>query len=246
MAIMSDVPEQGRAMHIGVIGAAGTIGSRVVTEALARGHRVAAFSRDAARIREGRENIDWRSVDVLDAGSIAAVLPGLDVLISGYQPGNAAQDMADTLRRSIADPTVYATAARALLKALESHPRTRLIVIGGAGSLEAEPGLVRADSDELLHDTLDGVGLPREYAAAVRGHRDALNVLRTSNRLWTYFSPAESIAPGERTGRFRIGGDQPVLDADGRSHISAEDAAVALVDEVELPRFVQRRFTIGY
>ncbi|MER5876186.1 hypothetical protein ABT119_09690 [Streptomyces sp. NPDC001910] len=80
----------------------------------------------------------------------------------------------------------------------------------------------------------------------VRGHRDALNVLRTSNRLWIYFSPAGDIAPGERTGRFRLGGDQPVLDADGSSRISAEDAAVALVDEAELPRFVQRRFTIGY
>ena len=80
----------------------------------------------------------------------------------------------------------------------------------------------------------------------MRGHGDALNVLRTSNRLWTYFSPAIEIAPGERTGRFRIGGDQPVMDADGRSRISAEDAAIALIDEAELPRFVQRRFTIGY
>ncbi|MGC0334414.1 putative NADH-flavin reductase [Streptomyces sp. SAI-170] len=235
-------------MHIGVIGATGTIGSRVVTEALERGHHVTAFSRDAAQAQraESRDNITWRSVDVLDSKSIAGVLPGLDILISGFQPGNAADDFADTVRRSIADPTVYATAARALLRALESHPRTRLIVIGGAGSLEIAPGVVRADSDELLHTTLDQLGLPREYAAAVRGHRDALNVLRTSNRLWTYFSPAEEIAPGERTGRFRIGGDQPVLDPDGRSRISAEDAAVALIDEAELPRFVQRRFTIGY
>ncbi|MFC3999082.1 NAD(P)-dependent oxidoreductase [Nocardiopsis sediminis] len=233
-------------MHIGVIGATGTIGSRVVTEALGRGHRVTAFSRDPAQIHEDRENIAWKGVDVLDADDIAAVLPGLDVLISGFQPGNAAKDITDTVQRSIADPTVYATAAKALLKALESRPRTRLIVIGGAGSLEIEPGLVRADSDTLLHESLDQIGLPREYAAAVRGHRDALNVLRTSNRLWTYFSPAEDIAPGQRTGRFRIGGDQPVLDADGRSRISAEDAAVALVDEAELPRFVQRRFTVGY
>ncbi|WP_405825841.1 NAD(P)H-binding protein [Streptomyces sp. NBC_01390] len=233
-------------MHIGVIGATGGIGSRVVAEALGRGHQVRAFSRDATRIDEDRKNVVWQSVDVLDADAIAAVIPGLDVLISGFQPGNATKDIADTVARSIADPTVYATAARALLKALESHPRTRLIVIGGAGSLEIEPGLVRADSDELLHETLDAIGLPREYTAAVRGHRDALDVLRTSNRLWTYFSPAEDIAPGERTGRFRIGGDQPVLDADGRSRISVEDAAVALVDEAELPRFVQRRFTIGY
>jgi putative NADH-flavin reductase len=233
-------------MYIGVIGATGGIGSRVVTEALGRGHHVVAFSRDATLIDEDRENVVWKSVDVLDADSVAAVIPGLDVLISGFQPGNAAKDLADTVARSIADPTVYATAARALLKALESHPRTRLIVIGGAGGLETEPGVVRADSDELLRQTLDGIGLPREYAAAVRGHRDALNVLRTSNRLWTYFSPAEDIAPGERTGRFRIGGDQPVLDAEGRSRISMEDSAVALVDEAELPRFVQRRFTIGY
>ncbi|WP_406290630.1 NAD(P)-dependent oxidoreductase [Embleya sp. NBC_00896] len=233
-------------MHIGVIGATGAIGSRVVTEALERGHHVTAFTRDTARISEDRDNIVWKDIDVLDPGSIAAILPGLDVLISGFQPGNAANDIADTIARSIADPTVYATAARALLKALDSHPRTRLIVIGGAGSLEVAPGVVRADSDELLHEVLDQIGLPREYAAAVRGHRDALNVLRTSNRLWTYFSPAEDIAPGERTGRFRIGGDQPVLDADGRSRISVADAAVALVDEAELPRFVQRRFTIGY
>ncbi|WP_234434733.1 MULTISPECIES: NAD(P)-dependent oxidoreductase [Streptomyces] len=237
---------KGRAMHIGVIGATGTIGSRVVTEALDRGHRVTAFSRDASAIDDKRENLTWASIDVLDPASIAAGLPGLDVLISGFQPGNGARDIMDTIERSIADPTVYATAARALLKALESRPRTRLIVIGGAGSLEVEPGVVRADHDELLHRSLDELGLPRAYAAAVRGHRDALNVLRTSNRLWTYFSPAEQIAPGERTGRFRIGGDQPVLDADGLSRISAEDAAVALVDEAELPRFVQRRFTIGY
>lgn len=229
-----------------LIGATGSIGSRVVTEALDRGHHVTAFTRDATRVRDDRENISWKNLDVLDAASIAAVIPGLDVLISGFQPGNGAKDIADTVARSIADPTVYATAARALLKALESHPRTRLIVIGGAGSLEIEPGLVRADSDELLHETLDRIGLPREYAAAVRGHRDALNVLRASNRLWTYFSPAEDIAPGERTGRFRTGGDQPVLDADGLSRISMEDAAVALLDEAELPRFVQRRFTIGY
>lgn len=233
-------------MRIGVIGATGTIGSRVVTEALGRGHQVMAFSRDATRIEEDRQDITWKSVDVLDADAVSAAIPGLDVLISGFQPGNAATDIADTVARSIADPTVYVTAARALLKALESHPRTRLIVIGGAGSLEIEPGVVRADSDELLYEALDAIGLPREYAAAVRGHRDALNVLRTSNRLWTYFSPAEDISPGERTGRFRVGGDQPVLDADGRSRISAEDAAIALLDEAELPRFVQRRFTVGY
>ena len=233
-------------MHIGVIGATGTIGSRIVTEALDRGHRVTAFSRDVARVQDGRQNIRWKNVDVTDAGSVAAALPGLDVLISGFGAGNAANDPTDAVARAIADPGIYARVAAALLTALESHPRVRLIVIGGAASLEVKPGLVFADSDELLNAAIDGFGLPTEYAAAMRGHGDALNLFRTSNRLWTYLSPAVEIAPGERTGRFRIGGDQPVMDAEGRSRISAEDAAVAVLDEVELPRFVQRRFTIGY
>lgn len=233
-------------MQIGIIGATGTIGSRVVSEALSRGHRVTAFSRDIAQIEDRRKNVTWRSLDVMDAAGIAAVLPGLDVLISGYGPGNSARDTADSVAQAIADPRAYVRAATALLSALEGYPRTRLIVIGGAASLEVRPGLVFTDSGDLLYDAIDQFGLPREYEAAMRGHGDALNLLRTSNRLWTYFSPGIEIVPGERTGRFRIGGDQPVMDAAGRSRISAEDAAVALIDEAELPRFVQRRFTIGY
>lgn len=233
-------------MQIGVIGATGTIGSRVVSEALSRGHHVTAFSRDASQTQDGRENITWKSLDVTDAEGIAAILSGLDVLVSAFGPGNTAKDPADAVARAIADPKVYVRAATALLAALDSHPRVRLIVIGGAASLEIRPGLVFTDSGELIDQALDQFGLPREYAAAMRGHGDALNIYRTSNRLWTYFSPAIDIVPGERTGRFRIGGDQPVMDADGRSRISAEDAAVAIIDEAELPRFVQRRFTIGY
>jgi uncharacterized protein len=233
-------------MQIGVIGAGGTIGSRVVSEALSRGHQVTAFSRDASQIQDSRENITWKSLDVTDAAGIAAALPGLDVLISGFGPGNSGRDPADAVARAIADPNVYPRAATALLTALNSHPRTRLIVIGGAASLEVRPGLVFTDSGDLLYDAIDQFGLPREYAKVMHAHGEALDLFRTSNRLWTYFSPAIEIAPGERTGRFRIGGDQPVMDADGRSHISAEDAAVALIDEAELPRFIQRRFTIGY
>jgi hypothetical protein len=233
-------------MQIGVIGATGTIGSRVVSEALGRGHHVTAFSRDASRIQDGRQNITWKSVDVTDTESVAAVLPGLDVLVNGFHPGNTANAPADAIGRAIADPAIYAKVATALLTALNSHPRTRLIVIGGAASLEAQPGVVFIDLPEIINQALDQWGLPREYAAAMRGHGEAMNVYRTSNRLWTYFSPALETEPGERTGRFRIGGDQPVMDANGRSHLSSEDAAVAVIDEAELPRFVQRRFTAGY
>ncbi|MGK4580743.1 NAD(P)-dependent oxidoreductase [Kitasatospora sp. HPMI-4] len=237
-------------MHIAVIGATGSVGRELVDQGLERGHLVTAFSRDASGIKEKRANVNWRSLDVLDAEAVRSELeaPGVwfDAVVSLFQPGNASRDFADTVARSIADPTVYATAARNLLGALAQRPRTRLIVVGGAGSLEIAPGVVRVDHDELVYEALDELGLPREYITAVQGHRDAFNVLRASNRLWTYLSPAEQIGPGERTNRYRIGGDQPVLDAEGRSRISVPDAAAALLDEIELPRFIQRRFTIGY
>src|SRR4051794_14366297 len=174
-------------MRIGVIGATGTIGSRVVTEALGRGHHVTAFSRDITQLEESRANVIWKSLDVLNPVAIEAVLPGLDVLVSGFGPGNAARDAPDSLARSIADPALYVRAATALLTALNSHPRLRLIVIGGAASLEVKPGLVFTESGELIDGALDQLGLPREYLAAMRGHGDALNTYRTSNRLWTYF-----------------------------------------------------------
>jgi putative NADH-flavin reductase len=233
-------------MDIGVIGATGNIGRRVLAEAVARRHRVTAFTRDASGFPEDPGAVVWRTIDIFDIESLISGISGLDVVVSTYQPGNAARDFNDTVARSIQDPTVYVTAAKTLLRAMESHLRLRLIVVGGAGSLEIKPGLTRADSADDLRESMKLLGLPEGYASAVRGHRDALNVLRQSNRLWTYFSPAEEIHPGQRTGRFRLGGDQPVLDASGRSRISFEDAAVAIVDEAELPQHVQRRFTIGY
>jgi uncharacterized protein len=78
---------------------------------------------------------------------------------------------------------------------------------------------------------------------AARGHRDALHTLRISNRRWTYATPSAEIRTGERTGRFRIGGDQLLFDASGRSWM---DFAAAILDEIEWPRHIQRRFTVGY
>jgi uncharacterized protein len=229
-------------LEIGIIGATGNIGRRTVEEALARGHHVTGFTRDVAKVETSGPNIIWKPIDVLDAASVREAIGGLDVLISLYQPGNAAKDFNDTVARSIADPSVYVAAANALLAALTDHPRIRLIVVGGAGSLEILPGVALADSPDVLREGLTSLRLPAEYEAAVRGHRDALNVYR----LWAYLSPAEQIYAGQRTGRFRIGGDQAVREADGQSRISFEDAAVALIDEAELPQHVQRRFTIGY
>jgi uncharacterized protein len=235
-------------MNIGIIGATGNIGRRVLVEGVRRGHRITAFTRDTTQISkaDSSDGVVWKEVNVLDSTSLEPAIAGLDVLVSTYQPGNASRDFNDTVQRSINDPGTFVTAAKALLKALEPYPAMRLIVLGGAGSLEVKPGLQRVDSVGDLRASLKELGLPEDYALAVRGHRDALNTYRLSDRLWTYLSPAEQIYPGERTGRFRIGGNQPVVDADGQSRISYEDCAVAIIDEAELPRHVQRRFTIGY
>jgi uncharacterized protein len=235
-------------MNIGIIGATGNIGRCLLAEAISRGHYVTAFTRDKTYTpkTDTLDQVVWKEVNVLDATSLEPAIAGLDVLISTYQPGNASRDFNDTVQRSITDPDSFVTAARALLKALEPYPALRLIVLGGAGSLEVKPGLQKVDSADDLRSSLKELGLPQGYALAVRGHRDALNTYRLSDRLWTYLSPAEQIYPGERTGRFRVGGNQPVVDAYGQSRISYEDCAVAIIDEAELPRHVQRRFTIGY
>lgn len=237
-------------MNIGIFGATGTIGQRIVAEALNRGHAVTAFVRDKSRVAPALGTVTWKIADILHAESIERVLDGLDVLVNAYGPGpssNAAgryamDDVDEAIRRSDS----LLVAARALLKALEGRPSLRLIVVGGAGSLEVQPGLQAADTGAGLVAGLQELGLPESYKAVVLAHRDALNAYRLSNRKWTYFSPAHLTVPGERTGRFRLGSDQIITDMNGRSRISCEDYAVALLDEIELPSHVQRRFTIGY
>ncbi|MEU1997935.1 NAD(P)H-binding protein [Nocardia gamkensis] len=225
-------------MDLGVFGATGVIGSRVVTEAVRRRHRVTAFTRDAARFPAWPGEETWAVADWLDAGSIADAIAGLDVVVSAV---NAGRGIADT----IASADNFVVGARAMVAALDRQPRVRLIAVGGAGSLEVTPGTQLLDTGAQFTRTLTEVlDVPAEYAQVVRALRDALNIYRLSNRNWTYLSPSSGrINPGERTGRFRIGGDQLLT---GGPDISAEDVAVAILDEAELPRFVQRRFTVGY
>ncbi|MHB8528053.1 MAG: NAD(P)-dependent oxidoreductase [Caulobacteraceae bacterium] len=230
-------------MQIGLIGASGNIGARITSEGVSRGHRFTAFSR--APREADTEHVAWRKVDVLDSASLRAELAGLDVLVNAFGPGSAARDANDATAQSIRAPELFARVATSILTALEARARLRVIVVGGARSLEIAPGRQIVDEPGAA-ERLPAIGVPKEYIAAVRGHREALNIYRQSNRLWTYFSPAMFIGPGERTGRFRLGGDQAVIDADGRGRISYEDYAVALLDEIEIPRHIQRRFTIGY
>jgi putative NADH-flavin reductase len=229
-------------VRIGIIGASGNIGSRILAEAVARGHESAAFTRSGAAAR----GAPWRDLDIFDLDALRDVAVSVDVIVSSFQPGNATRDIGDALRRSIDDPTLYPRAAANLLKALESRPATRVIVVGGAASLEIAPGQTTDDDDTRMREVLRALGVPEAYVVAVRGHHEALDLVRRSNRRWTYVSPSAEIHAGTRTGRFRVGGDQLLVDAGGRSHISYEDFAIAILDEIEEPRHIQRRFTVGY
>ncbi|WP_280435180.1 NAD(P)-dependent oxidoreductase [Nocardia carnea] len=225
-------------MDIGVFGATGVIGSRVVAEAVRRGHRVRAFTGDAERVSRDSADTEWQVANWRDADSIAEAITGLDVVISAV---NAGHGIAETIERA----GDFVVGAHAMVDALARHPAIRVIVVGGAGSLEVAPGRQLVDEPGFAQNLPRDLGVPADYHHVVSALRDALNVYRMSNRLWTYLSPSSGrVEPGERTGRFRMGGDQ-LLDTGGRD-ISAEDLAVALLDEAALPQHIQRRFTVGY
>jgi putative NADH-flavin reductase len=212
-------------MNIAVIGATGRIGQRIVAEALQRGHHVTAFTSQAAKIPAEKGKAAWKTADVMDPVSVAQAMEGQDVLISSYGPAMGA------------DPKPIATAAEVLLKAAETHPKVRVIMVGGAGSLEVAPGKT----------VIDAGMIPAEYIAIPIAHKHALETLKkNSTAQWTYFSPAAMIQPGVRTGKFRLGGDQLIVGENGKSEISMEDYAVAMIDEAERPQHLRKRFTIGY
>lgn len=223
-------------MDIGVFGASGVIGSRVVEEARRRGHTVRAFASDAARFPAAREGVSWQVADWRNADSVAEAIAGLDVVVSAVNAGHGIED-------TIAKADDFVVGARAMVRAMTRHPALRLIAVGGGGSLEVAPGMQLVDQPGFAEGLPENLGVPVEYHRVISALREALNVYRLSDRQWTYLSPSSGrIDPGVRTGRYRLGGDQ-LLAAD--TDISAEDLAVALIDEAENSRFVQRRFTVA-
>ena len=212
-------------MKIAVFGASGMIGQRITQEALARGHQVTALVRHPENVTASNPNLTVQTADALDPASVAAAVAGHDVVVSSISPNGQ-------------EPGVLVDSAHSLLEGVERAGVKRLIVVGGAGSLEVAPGLQLIDSPEF----------PAAWKPGAQAHREGLNIYRQSKGQvdWTFFSPANVIRPGERTGNYRIGTDQLVVDAHGESRISAEDYAVALLDEIETPRFVRQRFTAAY
>jgi putative NADH-flavin reductase len=203
-------------MKIAVIGASGNAGSRIAKELAGRGHAVTAIARNPARIAV-LPNVVARAGDVMDQAGLAAILRGHDVAISSVH-------FLDS------DPAKLIGAAKA-------SGVGRYLVVGGAGSLEVAPGVRLVTTPNF----------PAQYKAEAEKGAAFLDLLGREKELnWTFLSPSALFVPGERTGKFRLGTDQLLTAADGKSSISFEDFAVALADEIERPAHIKRRFTVGY
>jgi len=202
-------------MKIALIGVTGRVGSRLATELLSRGHAVAGI---ALRVpTDVRAGITVLQADATDPNSLAPRLVGHDAVISASR--------------------FVTSDADALVTAVKTAGVKRLLVVGGAGSLEVAPGKALMDTD----------GFPEAFKAEAKAGARFLERLRSEPDLdWTFLSPSADFAPGERTGHFRLGGNQLLSDAKGKSHISMEDFAIAMVDEVEQPAHSRQRFTVGY
>jgi uncharacterized protein len=161
--------------------------------------------------------------DLSNLDSIASIIQGADAVISAYAPPPDSTDaLLGVTERQIA--------------AVKKSGKIRLIIVGGAASLEVAPDVTLLASGHL----------PAEWVSIATSHAKALQIFQASDIDWTYFSPAGFFQPGERTGKFRLGTDALIVDSKGDSRISMEDYAIALVDELEKPAHVRSRFTIGY
>lgn len=210
-------------MDVVVFGASGTIGKAIVQEALKRKHEVTAAVRNPESIELQHERLQIVSADILNPASVAAAVSGHGEIISAFGPGPGQEN--DLLR-----------AAESLLEGMRQAGVARLIIVGGAGSLKTESGEWLMDTPEFPEDL-------RPLAAA---HAHAYEIYRGSELDYTYISPPAAIISGRRTGMFRIGLDRLITDEDGKSSISVEDFAVAVVDELEEGNFSRERFTVAY
>lgn len=213
-------------MKLAIIGASGKIGSRIAEEAVSRGHTITGISRNPDNgIKNAK--IRWVQADVLDTARLAAAFKGQDAIVSAF---GIDWQKPETY-------SLFNDVARSVLEAARQASVKRIINVGGAGSLEVAPGVQLVDTPSF----------PELWRAGANEQRKSLEIFRTEKDLeWTFFSPAIIIEPGPKRGKFRLGRDNPVFDEKGNSHISYDDYAQALVDELEKPSFIRQRFTIGY
>ena len=231
LAMPSQAAESQRLL---VFGATGNVGSLVVEEALARGHSVTAVSRDPSQITLTHDKLTTAAGDLLDRESIARLLEGHDVVISSVRGVIGDKSNPENAVQLLAANNIVAE----LRKLGPAAPR--FLHVGGAGSLEVKPG-------KLFAETLPKILLPKSLESEIIGQIWTLDDLREVDDVrWTYITPPIHLFDGERTGKYRTGGDEVLEDARGRSRISKADFAVAIVDEVEQARHVNERFSVAY
>ena len=211
-----------------LIGATGFVGSAVLNELVSRGHKVTAVARNIEKVAKS-ELLDVVKEDVANVDAIAKLADGKDAIISAYNPGWTNPDIATLISENY--PKILSAAKKSGVK--------RLLIVGGAGTLFCAPGLRVVDSG----------AIPEEIMGGVRPLGDFyLNTLMNENDIdWVFFSPTGVFdQEGKKTGNYRLGKDDLIVDAEGNSHISVQDYADAMVNELEKPAHHKERFTIGY
>jgi putative NADH-flavin reductase len=208
-------------MKVAVIGATGNAGSKITAELLKRGHYIRAIVRSRDKIASTK-GLEIATSDLSQVAQLVDALNGADAVVSAYRP-------------PVDDNDQIVGTTKPITQAVKKNNQ-RLLVVGGAGGLFVAPGVTAIASGHL----------PDFALPIARAHEQVRLDLEGSGADWTYFAPAGLFEPGERTGKFRLGKDDLIVDASGNSRISMEDYAIAAVDELENPKHRGERFTIGY
>ncbi|KQW97465.1 NAD(P)-dependent oxidoreductase [Flavobacterium sp. Root420] len=213
-------------MKIALIGATGFVGSAILNELTSRNHEITAI----ARTPKETANVNWVAADIFNSDELAAILKGNDLVISAYNSGWSNPNIYDD----------FIAGSKSVQEAVKKSGVKRFIVIGGGGSLFVAPGLQAVDTPDF----------PKEYYVAATAARDYLNIIKEEKELdWAFFSPAFEMHQGittGRTGKYRLGLENPVFNDEQRSILSVEDLAVVIADEAENAKHHQVRFTAAY
>ena len=216
-------------MKIALIGATGFVGAPLVAELLQRGHQVTALARNPGKLA-AQANLSARALDVNDPDAVATAVKGHDAVISAFNPGWDAPGLYE----------LFTQGHDAIVAGVEQSGVKRLLVVGGAASLFVAPGVQLFDTPEFPSH------VPANVIPGARAARDALTRLRTNTALdWTFLSPPALLAPGERTGHYRVGGEQLLMAGAAPAGISVADLALAIADEIETPKHIRARFTVA-
>ncbi|MBU3055430.1 NAD(P)-dependent oxidoreductase [Pseudomonas indica] len=213
-------------MKLALIGASGFVGSALLQEALERGHQVTAIVQHPEKL-PSHPNLTALKADAYQPDAVATAVAGHDAVLDAFNPGWGKENIRE----------LFLQGTRSIFAGVKQAGVKRLLVVGGAGSLYVAPGVQLIDTPHF----------PAEWKEGAEGARQALELIRAETGLdWTFVSPPALLEPGERTGRFRLGGDELLMNGDHPANISVADLAVAILDEIEQPKHIQKRFTVGY